>query len=574
VLWTHLLSTVLGNSVYAFAAMLGLVLAGLWAGGVLGSRLGRGDRPLPGWILAGLYFLGSAALLATFDRWPQVPHAFTVWGAGLTTFAQGEVLRWIQAGIQVLPPAVVLGMVYPSLFRLEGFPLEDRAAFAGWMGASNSVGCIVGALATGFIFIPAWGSETCLLLVGGLCGALGSLLAWHFTRGPVRKAALAAGVLVLVLWAVQAPWNQLELTSGEHVYFRPDQVGTQTRLAFFQEDTRGGITTVVQNPAGTKNWPRPYQTLLTNGKFQGNDAWETDAQTGFALIPILQARSFRDACVIGLGVGRTAQVVESMGFGSIDVAEIAPGVAEAARSHFADLNGRVLEQPNVHLELEDGRNLLLLHPERSYDLITMELTSVWFAGATNLYSREFYQLAKARLRPGGIFQQWIQLHHIGPYEVGCVMATLHSVFPDVSFWVFGHQGILVASDRPQAVQPEAVARFLDRGAAGLGIAPDRARDYLGSVLASRLLAPEEMARLVANVPLVVNTDRNRFLEYATPRYNLSRVDHPAANLQALGLFAAFPDQAVAGSGPAFLAAMVSGKTALARFTPGAEPKVP
>lgn len=565
VVWTHLLSAVLGNSVYAFAAMLGLVLLGLWIGSILGSKLGKGDRPLPGWILAGLYFGGSALLMVTFDRWPQVPHAFTIWGLGLGTFAQGETLRWIQAGIQVLPPAIVLGMVYPSLFRLEGFPVEDRAAFVGSMGALNSVGCILGALITGFLVIPAWGSEICMLLLGILCVILGGLLAWRFTRGYMRQASMVIGIFLLIFWGIRQPWDLLALSSGEHVYFRPNQVWPQSQLAFFHEDTYGGITTVVQNPAGVRGQPKPYLTLLTNGKFQGNDSWETDAQTGFALIPILHVGALKDACVIGLGVGHSAQIVENMEFQHINVAEIAPGITEAAKKYFFHVNGSLLNKPNVKVVLEDGRNMLLLHPTQTYNLITMEVSSVWFAGSTNLYSQEFYQLVKDRLKSGGIFQQWIQLHHIGTNEVGSVIATLRSVFPCVSFWVFGGQGILVASKEPQEIQPPVISKFLERSAI-MGIEPGKSRAYLKSVLASRLLAPEEVTRLVRSVRLEINTDRNRYLEYATPRYNLSSLNYGEGNVKVLGQFAKFPDHVLAGGDSSALADLVSGRSAKNQFS--------
>jgi hypothetical protein len=95
-----------------------------------------------------------------------------------------------------------------------------------------------------------------------------------------------------------------------------------------------------------------------------------------------------------------------------------------ARQSFAHLNERILDDPQTHLFLEDGRNLLLTNRQRAYDLITIEITNVWFAGATNLYSQEFYELARKRLRPDGV-------HHIGPREVVCEPATARAVFPYV-----------------------------------------------------------------------------------------------------------------------------------------------
>jgi spermidine synthase len=220
-----------------------------------------------------------------------------------------------------------------------------------------------------------------------------------------------------------------------------------------------------------------------------------------------------------------------MGFEAVDVAEIAPGIVEAARDHFGSVNGRVLEAPNVTLFLEDGRNLLLLR-DATYDLVTIELTSVWFAGVTSLYSREFYSLVSERLRPGGVMQQWIQLHHIDVPELESVLSTVHAVFPEVSLFVMGGQGIIVAGKEPFAVQPAFAEHLRDHGiAAFLGEKDD---DAAMALLANaRVLGSEEVARLAALPGVRLNTDSNRFLEYATPRYNYRNDDMMSANLAAL-----------------------------------------
>jgi spermidine synthase len=537
VVWTHLISAVLGNSIYAFAAMLALVLMGLGLGGFAVSRFFPTRRPVPAWGLA-IIFLASAVLLVwQHGQWPEVPHRFSLWGGNLETFAQGEVLRWIQVGVLLLPSATVLGMVYPALFRLELFPDEERAILAGQLGAVNSTGCILGALVTGFVLIPTMGSEDTLLIL--ILGAIlsGLALGLAFTKGRARIALGALGCSLAISLAFLAPWNRLSLTSGEHVYFKPNQVWPNSELRFFHEDTLGGITTVVNNPVGTRGQTKPYLSLLTNGKFQGNDAWESEAQTGFALVPILHTPNRGSAMVIGLGTGHSAAVVEAFGFQHIDVAEISPGIVAAAKEHFSSINNSILEKPHVRLFLEDGRNHMLLNKQR-YDLITMEITSVWFAGSTNLYSQEFYQLTKARLQPGGIFQQWIQLHHIGPYEVGSVIATLRRVFPYVSFWRVGGQGILLASLEPQVVRETSLNAFLAKCPA-LGIPKGQEVEFLKGTLLSRLFSSDDTTAFVNQVALPVNTDANRYLEYASPRYNLTKVDHASQNLAAFVRFAKF-----------------------------------
>lgn len=539
VLWIHLLQVVIGNSVFAFAAMLSTVLAGLGVGGFLVSRI-RPERPLPVTVPAALCLLSALSLSLFHGRWPLVPATFVGWGAIVTTFAGGELARWAEVLVQVGPTAVVLGALYPSLFRLDIFPGRNRAITAGRLGAANAAGCVLGALAAAFLLLPLLGSEASLLAVSTAYVLCGAALLLASRRGTARTAGGLMTIGVLAVTASRPGWDQLALTSGQHVYFGPGHVGPRSRLLFFHEDAYGGATTVVAQPTGRGGI---RQTLLTNGKFQGNDTGEVPAQTAFALLPVLHARAFDSALVIGLGTGRSAAVPALLGYRQIDVAEIAPGIVEAARRHFAGVNCGVLDKPGVHLLLEDGRNALLLRSS-TYDLVTMEVSSVWFAGSTNLYSREFYEVVRRRLRPGGVFQQWIQVHHIGSRELLSVLATVHEVFPYASFWFVGGQGVIVASPEPLAVQPVALARFAS-ACGSLGFPAERSADVLKGLLSTRLLSPRDVDALARRPGIVLNTDRNRWLEYATPRYNLVRDDLVRRNLAFLASLASFDPHEVA-----------------------------
>jgi spermidine synthase len=285
--------------------------------------------------------------------------------------------------------------------------------------------------------------------------------------------------------------------------------------------------------------------LLTNGKFQGNDAGELAAEDGFALVPMQFVRGWDDALVIGLGTGRTTFVVTTMGFERVTVAEISPAIVEAARAQFAHVNGGVLERPQTRIAIEDGRTLLLLE-DHQYDVVTMEISSVWFAGSTNLYSREFYEIAHARLKPGGVLQQWIQFHHIAEEDLLTAIATLRAVFRHVAVYVTGGQGILVGSDDPQVTTAEYVERF-DARARTLG------RRSAVLLAASRLLSPADVDALVAGGHPTLNTDRNRRLEWTTPRYALEKRDMRRENVLAIA--------AASRLSPPEVAPDASGKTA-------------
>jgi len=546
VVWLHLVGAVVGTSVYAFANMLLAVLLGLLLGGAL-SSIGRNqDEPLPLVVLPAVLGVAGWLLLLTGGLWDVVPAVFAIDGL-VSSFAGGEALRLLVCGVLVGLPATALGLVYPLLFRLPLFPRTQADSFAGLLAAANAVGCIAGALVGGFVLIPGPGSEATLrgliaVVLGlGVASALGLLIRQLRSdepsprlRLPLLAALLVLGALGVAALAQEEPWDRLALTSGTNVYFAPTHVGSTTELLHFHEDSYGGFTTVVRNRTVDGD---PWQVLLTNGKFQGNDVGERAAQVAFALVPVLHSQRRDEALVIGLGTGQTAQVVAAAGYRSVEVAEISPGIVDAAEAWFEPVHHGVLSRPGVSLELEDGRNHLLRSPG-GYDLVTIELNSVWFSGATSLYSREFYRLVRERLAPGGVLVQWIQLHHIAPEEVLSVMATLQAELPWVSLWQIGGQGLFLASEDPLELQPGVLAQLRDNPELASAVALVEARHGdLGQLLEDTLVlsAPELATRcqraLADGVP--VTTDGNRWLEWHTPRHNLEPLDHRTLVLEAL-----------------------------------------
>jgi spermidine synthase len=300
---------------------------------------------------------------------------------------------------------------------------------------------------------------------------------------------------------------------------RPPVAGVKYSFSFIfhDESVQGGLTTVERRTIQTPHETTAVRTLYTNGKFEGDDAAEgqMNAQFGFAAIPSLFANHFDRALLIGLGTGHSVAALKHLGYREIDIAEFAPGIVAAARQSFAHLNEGILDDPHTRLFLEDGRNVLLVSRLRAYDLITIEITSIWFAGATNLYSREFYELARKRLKPDGVLQQRIQLHHIGPHEVACALATARAVFPYVGLWLYGGQGMMVASARPlvlnEARRSELAQRF-------------RCAPLVDKLYGSVLVSPSGLTRLINDFHPVTNTDHNRRLEYLTPPYQSSSFD--------------------------------------------------
>lgn len=256
-------------------------------------------------------------------------------------------------------------------------------------------------------------------------------------------------------------------------------------------------------------------------------------QVGTAVLPSLFTRHFNKALLIGLGTGQGAAVLKQLGFERLDIAELSPGIVRAVNAEFRHTNRGVLDDPTVHCSLEDGRNLLLTKTDRPYDLITIGLTTIWFSGATNLYSQEFYKLARRHLAEDGVLQQWVQLHRIGPAEIASAIATVRSVFPYVSYWSYDGAGMVLAANHPldsAATRRELLASMLSRNG---GLAVKDAQDLMGRILQGRLLSERAVDRMIRQLQPVINTDQNRHLEYATPKYSSAERDWAKYNLEVL-----------------------------------------
>jgi spermidine synthase len=548
VLWTHLAGVVAGTSVYAFSSMLFVVLLGLALGSIRIAANARAGKP-PSKIGA-LFFLSSSLMLVQLVWWQYVPPSITIIGTFAYGFYTGELARLLSLVAVLLPFTYAYGMIYPCLFHAPGFGGAGAGRLAGYMGFANAIGCVAGAALGFFVLIPRLGSETSLRLltvVLALCGVV--TLRLEGEKEDFKPSLVSAAMLSLLALLFPA-WNRDTLTSGANVYFghmtlrssNPSAAAPQedkhrtSRMIFFHEDSYGGVTTVRED---NEDGGMPVRTLLTNGKFQGDDAQQTSAQMAFTLIPALHLRRRDNALMIGCGTGQSVAVLHGLGFHHVDLAEIAPGILRAARSQFGHINDDILDSPRTRVFLEDGRNVLLRRPD-TYDLVAIELTSVWFAGAANIYSHEFYELAKRRLRPDGIVQQWLQLHHISPREVESIIGTLHRTFPYVSLWVYGGQGIVLGSLKPFLMEPGAeqgaVALLGKRAHGDLGLA----RQEYGRFLAANLLTSPDVDRLLRAHAPMVSTDWNRWLEFSTPRYNVTDTDWGAVNLANLRSFAAHP----------------------------------
>jgi spermidine synthase len=205
-------------------------------------------------------------------------------------------------------------------------------------------------------------------------------------------------------------------------------------------------------------------------------------------------------------------------------------------SHFFDReNGGALAKPGVRLIVGDGRSHLLLTPRR-YDVIVSEPSNPWMAGVASLFTREFFEAARARLKPEGLLCQWAHTYDISPEDLQSIVRTFGSVFPQGTLWMVGGGDLLLIGAKEGEILPRlsAVASGSRKGTASatlvdVGIAEGTAPFALLSQFAG---GPGELEKYGSGA--LIQTDDRTALEYSAPRgiYGRSREDN-AATMRAL-----------------------------------------
>lgn len=521
VIYVHLLSIVAGNSVYAFGLMLATFLVGLSLGGEVGRRvIARADSNRGAWLAATQVALSVTVAIGAWG-WDMIPAYFASFSGYpvLEAFRSREAIRGIVCALVMIPPTLCIGLSYTLAMDLATSATQRRGiTVLGISAALNTLGNIIGVLLFGFLLLPCLGGLNSAKVV-----SVGTLLVAVVTIVSTvrRNIAWRLGCAVVAAFGLIAispsQLNYGLLSSGANVYFTAQDWGSVVSHA---ESIDGGLTTVVAREIDNTS----IKTLLTNGKFQGNNAHkgEVQPQIGFAALPLLHQDARDNALVIGYGTGATSRVFHDAGFSHLDIAELSRDVVTLANDHFADINSRVSALPGVTTHITDGRNFLLL-TKRQYDIISIEITSIWFAGAASLYNQEFYQLARAKLNSHGVLQQWVQLHHMAPTDLLTIIGTLRSEFTYVSLYVVGGQGVLIATNDPAHARPlPSVITQLDHSER-LKPIRDLAGRKFADIAEDLLLSPREIEVFLDQVglgrALWLSTDNNLRLEYNTPKAN-------------------------------------------------------
>ena len=535
--WIRALTLIIGSSVYAFSTTLTTYLAGIALGSLLYARyLAGGEGRRPAKTAGHRPSTGSSYRLAQAAVLEVGIGLSAALGLPLIGLLPGLFLRGYQAGLHesfplfqafifvlcfllMFLPTLLLGALFPLLTSLW---TRDAAAVGRGVGtayAANTGGTILGALLGGVLLLPALGVQTSLLLAAGLHVAVGAafwLMRPEQLKGPLRYGAAIAALLLfgLAAWLVP-PWDRALMTTGVFVNAprlaasQPGQTlrerAHERRLLYYAEGMDGVVSVTDTGE---------QRLLVINGKADASSKRDLPTQVLLGQLPILMHPDPQEVLVIGLGSGITVGSAATHGsIGRIDVLEISPEVVAASR-FFAAEHGDVLSDSRVNLIVADARNFLLAETQ-TYSVITSEPSNPWISGVSNLFTRDFFKLARSRLAPKGIMAQWLQTYSMSVEDVKTVLHTFQTIFPHVSVWVpMRGDLILIGTNEPQALD---YAR-LEEALTLEEIRVDLARVGMDSpqkFLRKFLLGGRELASYTAGAPL--NTDDRPRIEFNAPR---------------------------------------------------------
>ena len=495
IIWFRMLIVLFRPTTYAFTVMLATVLAGIAIGSWVSTLFTNRRRHLVG-VLAVLEIL--LALAAVISMWLMGRAGpIYLWAGPVFT---GTPLAYVGPLVAtsvaaIFPTSLLMGMAFPVGNAIWTDNVSDHHAGKriGVIDAVNVAGAVAGSLLTGFLLLPAIGSRESLLLMSGLSLAIGLLLLLSLPRrvGAVALAGTAFGGIVLVAWATPDPIAAL-LRSRY-----PREVPV-----WRQEDGHASVAILRRE----SNFAPPIHALYVNGAHQASDSpTMVSYHRLIGTLPVAIHNDPRRALVIGAGGGATAGAVAAFSDQThVDVVELSPAVAAAA-AQFSGVNQNLLTRPNVHLEVGDGRNYMLLTAAR-YDIITADVIVPMHAGAGNLYSVEYYRLMRRVLNRHGIAIQWIG--SVGETEYKLIMRTFVTVFPNTTLWHGG--SLMVGSTRPLVIEEAAFLRK-QRSAQSKGALDGMGFKTFESLLSQYDAGPAEIRAFLGPGPIL--TDDRPLTEY-------------------------------------------------------------
>ena len=462
VVWTRLLSLMLGATVYSFSIILAVFLIGLGIGSSVGALIsGATRRPRVALGMCQLLLcaaVGWTAYMVTqsIPYWPIDPSLKSSVTNPWFTF-QLDILRCLWA---VLPPAMLWGASFPLALAAVVGPGHDTGRVVGGVYASNTVGAILGSLIFSMVLIPNLGTQWAqriIMIIAGISAFILLLpVLWPLSEtekfsgkpktassrffGVTALTVSVAAIVLLVITVQCIPWvviayGRFTATMGDTVVpgiidinaMPPAGTDNRTYCIYAGEGKNVSIA-VTRTPQG-------LQSFHGAGKVQAsNDPLDMKLQRMLGHICALTNKDPNSVLVVACGAGVTAgSFVPHPEVNDITIVDIEPLVPKNVAPRFAKENFDVINSPKTTVIIDDGRHFI--HTTRKkFDVITSDPIDPWVKGCASLNTVEYYQMCRDHLNPGGVMALWMPFYESSDETVKSLITTFFKVFPEAIIW--------------------------------------------------------------------------------------------------------------------------------------------
>lgn len=466
VAWTRLLAMVLGSSSHGFSVMLIAFITGIAVGAWLIGRLRSIQDPVR--LFARLEILVGVTIFLSLFAFEYLPLWFVQLANLLNRTPEAYPLyHLVQATIcflVMLVPTICLGMTLPLVSRIATDEVARTGRRVGLVFSVNTLGTVLGAGLTGLVLLPFLGLARVFGLGIAINVLIGLVILYRQSEQARRfsKIGIPLALVVIVSFChgqFNTSWQRVLTQSLWRRASVPSDMEAVRRLSagsevLYHKDGAGATVTVNSYDPGEDK----LLSLRVNGKVDASTAGDMLTQLLSGHVPMLLRPGAENVLVVGLGSGITCgAVLRHESVERLDAVEISPEVVEGA-AYFKNANDDVLNNERMHLAVEDAKSFLKL-TEHEYDVIISEPSNPWLAGVSGVFSAEYYEDCRARLRDGGVMAQWVQLYETNNEALQTVLATFSSVFPHLSIWMGMESDlILIGSEEPLIVELDDLER--------------------------------------------------------------------------------------------------------------------
>jgi spermidine synthase len=513
-LWARQLAVMLGGSTYAFSATLFIFLIGVGFGSLLFRYL-QARLVDNVWLLT----VTSAILVLSAVAGKIAIPSLTILVGAVREFRGPHLVNTLvcvgAAAALELAPAIAMGVLFPLFVGMTFQKNSGVGQTVGTVYAWNTLGSIGGAFLCMLLLVPAFGmAKTFAVTLGLYLSAL--VLAQFRPNLKINRGLIVSLALCALSVFLAAKTHDPRTTDFGAFLYGPvshEDLRQHVKVLSFRE---GAACNVLVTESAGHRWIR------VNGKVDASTEVDMETQLGLAYLPRSLHPDAQDVLIIGFGSGTTAGASLLFPGTRVTCCEIEPEMVAASR-FFHSVNHRPEASDRFTAVFDDGRNFLQA-TDRRFDLIISEPSNPWLAGISSLFTREFYDTAKSRLKPAGIFAQWVHMYALNAEDYALILRTFIHAFPHHALlWINHNNTILVGSDQPIPVTPATLERSQQRINALAPVKSDLQRHFNATsaralLLSRYLLGEEDLKRFVARQPSdQLNTDINMRLEFDAPR---------------------------------------------------------